>query len=235
MRNRLVAAVAAIALLAGCSGGSDGDGDDTTALAGRLEAAQRAISDADALQISLTTTELPSGVTGLLSASGRGYQGETADGAAFTGDVTVVTGGSSLEAEVVAVDGTVYAKTSLTSGFLTVDPETLKAPDPAGLLGAKGDGLPSILTRTDDLAEDGRSRDARTVLTAITGTIDGDVVRGFLPTADAAGSFAVKYRLTEDDQLTDATITGPFYADSPDVTYTVVLAPTDDDAETTKP
>ena len=80
----------------------------------------------------------------------------------------------------------------------------MKAPDPASLLGAKGDGLPVILTKTDDLAEKGKSRDGKTVLTTITGTIPGEVIRAFLPTADAAGTFKVAYRLTDDDILTDA-------------------------------
>lgn len=236
-RRFLVLALTLVGLaVAGCSGDdTESGGGDTTALQARLTAAQQTITDAAGLDISLTTTELPSGVTGLLSASGRGYQGETAADAAFTGDVTVVTGGSSLAAEVVAVDEKVYAKTSLTPVFLAIDPATLKAPDPATLLGAKGDGLPVILTRTEDLADEGKSRDGKTVLTTITGTIPGDVIQAFLPSADAAGSFEVTYRLTDEDTLTDATIVGPFYGDSPDVTYTVVLDPTDDATEITKP
>lgn len=236
-RHLLVLVLTIVALVtAGCSGGDDTtEGDDTAAIQARLKAAQQTITDAAGLDISLKTTKLPSGVTGLLSASGRGYQGETVAEAAFDGDVTVVTGGSSLTAEVVAVDEKVYAKTSLTPIFLAIDPATLKAPDPASLLGAKGDGLPVILVKTDDLADDGQSRDGKTVLTTISGTIAGDVIQAFLPAADAKGTFTVDYRLTDDDTLTDATITGPFYAGSPNVTYTVVLDPTDDATEITKP
>lgn len=239
-RHFLALALTVFTLLAsGCSGGdstdTQDDTEDTSALAARLATAQQTITDAAALQISLTTDELPSGVTGLLSAAGRGYQGDTLAGAAFTGDVNVVAGGSTLKAEVVAVDGKVYAKTGLTPLYLTIDPATLKAPDPATLLGAKGDGLPVILASTDDLAEKGKSRDGTTVLTTITGTITGDVIRDFLPTADAAGTFTVEYRLTDEDDLADATLSGPFYVGSPDVTYTVVIDPTDDDSEITKP
>lgn len=233
----IVLALTIVALVAaGCSGkDSTDEGGDTAAIQARLQTAQQAITDADGLNISLKTTQLPSGITGLLSASGRGYQGATEADAAFTGDVTVVTGGSSLTAEVVAVDGKVYAKTSLTPIFLAINPATLKAPDPASLLGAKGNGLPIILTKTDDLAEKGKSRDGKAVLTTITGTIPGDVIRAFLPTADAEGTFEVTYRLTDDDLLADATITGPFYAGGADVTYTIVLNPTDDATEITKP
>ncbi|MGA9714202.1 MAG: LppX_LprAFG lipoprotein [Aeromicrobium sp.] len=237
-RHVIVLALTLVALVAaGCSGedSTEQGGDDTAAIQARLQAAHQAITDAKGLIISLKTTELPSGVTGLLSASGRGYQGATRDDAAFTGDVTVVTGGGSLTAEVVAVAGKVYAKTSLTPVFLAIDPATLKAPDPASLLGAKGDGLPIILTKTDDVAEKGKSRDGKTVLTTVTGTIPGAVIQDFLPTADAEGTFKVTYRLTDDDILTDANITGPFYADGSDVTYAIVLDPTDDATEITKP
>jgi lipoprotein LprG len=241
VRIRYVAFALTVVVLAvsGCSGSDSTEQQngtkDTSALTARLTAAQQAITDAPALDISLTTDQLPSGVTGLLSASGRGYQGATLADAAFTGDVNVVVGGSTLKAEVVAVDGKVYAKTGLTPIFLAIDPATLKAPDPAGLLGAEGEGLAVILTTTDDLAENGQSRDGKTVLTSISGTIPGSVISGFLPTADAASTFQVVYRLTEDDTLADATITGPFYPGAADVEYTVVLQPSNDDSEITKP
>ena len=239
MRTRQLIAVllSTVALVAaGCSGGSSkGDGPDTSALQARLEKAQQAIADSPGLDISLSTKQLPQGVTGLLSAQGRGYQGDTADDAAFTGDVNVIAGGSTIKAEVVATGGLVYAKTGLTPTFLQIDPATLKAPDPAVLLGAKGDGIPIILTSTDTLKDEGQERDGRTVLTSISGTIKGDVIRKFLPSADAAGTFKVTYRLTDDDTLDEATLRGPFYPGGADVTYDLKLTPTDDDSPITKP
>lgn len=235
-RHVVALALAALTLLAaGCSGGSEASGGDPEALAARLASAQQAITDAPGVDISLKTSELPSGVTGLLSATGSGYQGATVADAAFTGDVTVVTGGSSLKAKVIAVGGKVYAQTSLTPVFLTIDPATLKAPDPATLLGAKGEGLPVILTSTDALADKGQSRDGKTVLTTITGTIDGAVIQSLLPTADASEQFDVTYRLTDADELADATITGPFYPGGASVTYTVVLSATAAQPEITQP
>ncbi len=235
-RHLLALVLTIVALVAaGCSGGGKDGGQDASVLAGRLQTAQKAITDAAALDISLKTNQLPSGVTGLLSAAGRGYQGETVDGAAFTGEVNVVTGGSSLAADVVAVDGKVYAKTSLTPVYLAIDPATLKAPDPAILLGAKGGGLPVILVKTDDLTDQGKSRDGKTVLTTIKGTIAGDVIRAFLPSADENGTFKVTYRLTDDDTLTDASISGPFYPGGADVVYKIVLTPTTNDTPITKP
>ncbi len=227
----LAAGVAAALLVAGCSGDDGGsDGGDTSQLTARLEAAQKHVTDAPALTISLRTSDLPDGITGLINAKGRGYQGETAGDAAFEGDVDVVSGGSAIKAEVVATGGTVYAKTDLAPVFLTIDPKTLGAPDPAGLLGAKGEGLPVILLETEKLSDEGKSRDGKDVLTTIQGTLPGDVVSTFLPSADPRGSFAVKYRLTDDDVLRDATISGPFYPGADDVTYVVQLAASDDDS-----
>lgn len=223
----------------GCSGGDsspdNGAEGDTAALQARLKTAQQIITDAEALDISLTTERLPQGVTGLLSATGTGYQGQTVAEAAFTGAVNVVAGGSTLKAEVIAVDGVVYAKTGLTPTFLTIDPATLQAPDPASLLGAKGDGLPVILVNTDSLKDQGKSRDGKTVLTTISGTIGGAVISQFLPSADEAGTFAVTYRLTDDDQLADAAITGPFYPGGDKITYTVKLDPAASKPEITQP
>lgn len=228
----------AVFALAACSGGDDSSsdgGDDMAALQARLATAQQAIFDAPALDISLTTQELPTGVNGLLSASGRGYQGAATDDAAFTGEVNVTAAGTSVKAEVVAVDGIVYAKTGLTPVFLTLDPTTLGAPNPSTLVGAEGEGLATILTETQQLKDGGESRDGRDVLTTITGTIPGSVIADFLPTADPAGNFPVTYRLTKDDTLADAEITGPFYPGGADVTYTVKLTANDDDSEITKP
>ena len=58
-------------------------------------------------------------MTGLLSAKGKGNHSP-----AFDGKVKVVTGGSSLDADVIAVEGKVYAKTSFAPVFLTIDPAT---------------------------------------------------------------------------------------------------------------
>ena len=66
------------------------------------------------------------------------------------------------------------------------------------------------------------------MLTTITGTLPGSVVATIIPSADASATFAVTYRLTDDDELRDATIKGPFYPDGSDVTYTVKLATSDE-------
>ncbi len=222
MRTRLLILLAAALFLAGCQGDSDSPTQtDTSAIEKRLSAARATIDSAETIDISLATSSLPDGVTGLLSATGQGNHTP-----AFKGKVKVVTGGSTLTADVVSADGVLKAKTSFSPLYLKIDPASLKAPDPAALLAAD-DGITQILEATDGLKDTGKSRDGSDVLTTITGSLPGTLVRTIIPSADAAASFDVTYRLTDDDVLRDATIRGPFYPEGGDVTYKVKLATSD--------
>jgi lipoprotein LprG len=217
-------------LLAGCTGGGDDGGStDTAAVQKRLDAAKRTIDDAETVDVSLTTSSVPDGVSGLLSATGKGNHSP-----AFEGDVKVSSGGATLTAKVIAVDGTVYANTGITPGYLTIDPASLKAPDPAGLLDPDS-GLTSILASTEDLKTGDQSRDGRDVLTSVTGTLPGSVVADIIPSASRQGTFTVTYRLTDEDELRDAKMTGPFYGEGSKVTYTVKLATSDEPVTITAP
>ncbi|MCL3818562.1 LppX_LprAFG lipoprotein [Aeromicrobium wangtongii] len=223
MRTRhLIPALVATGLLLGaCSGGSDssdeaqkgGDG-----LSGRLSDAKTALDDAETISIKLATKRVPDGITGLLSAEGKGNHSP-----AFTGKVTVVTGGASLAADVIATAGKVYAKTGFLPTFSPIDPASLKAPDPAMLLD-RDNGITQILVKTQDLKQGDKSRDGKDVLTTITGTLPGSVVRTIIPSANAGKPFTVAYRVDDDDNLRDVTLTGPFYPGVDEVTYTVVLS-----------
>lgn len=224
-----VAATSALLLLAGCTGSQTDDTDDTEALQERLSAARATLDEAPTVLVDLSTEQVPDGVSGLLSANGRGTHEP-----AFEGDVKVSTGGATLSAEVVAIGDQVWAKTSFAPTFLTIDPATLKAPNPAALLQVEG-GITEILEQTTGLTQGDRSRDGETVLTAIEGTLPGDVVATILPSAPAEATFDVVYRLTDDDELVDATMTGPFYGDGTDVTYAVELTTSDEPVEITEP
>lgn len=212
---------AAVISLGGCSGGDKDSPADTSKLQARLDTAKQKIDDAETIKISLSTPKIPSGVSGLLSAKGEGNHSP-----AFKGKVTVVTGGTSLGADVIAVDGDVLAKTSFSPDYLSIDPASLKAPDPAALFD-KATGITQILSKTDKLADGGKSRDGSDVLTTIEGTLPGDVVKTIIPSANPGAKFNVTYRLDGDDVLRDATLRGPFYGGGGNVTYTVVLTASD--------
>ncbi len=213
--------IAVLLGLSGCSGDKNDPPADTSKLQARLATAKQAIDDAETIKISLSTEKIPSGVSGLLSAKGDGNHSP-----AFKGKVTVVTGGTSLGADVIAVDGKVLAKTSFSPDYLSIDPATLKAPDPAALFDPST-GITQILAKTTKLSAGDKSRDGADVLTTIKGTLPGDVVATIIPSADTSSTFTVTYRLDDDDVLRDATLSGPFYGNGGDVTYTVKLTTSD--------
>ncbi|WP_344197565.1 LppX_LprAFG lipoprotein [Aeromicrobium alkaliterrae] len=215
----LLPALLVPALLAGCSGGGDEETTDPDAAATRLSAAAAELGSAERLDFSLSLDgKLPSGVKGLESATGFGNRTP-----AFDGDVKIATGGTSLTAEVIAVDGQVWAKTSFSPDFFTIDPAEFGAPDPAVLIGGTDAGIASLLDQVD-VGKATQERDGKLVLTAISGTVPGDLVAALIPSADAGSDFDVVVRLTEDDQIHDVTLTGGFYPDTDDVTYVVTVS-----------
>jgi lipoprotein LprG len=195
----------------------------------RLTEARAKIDNAETIKIKLAAKNLPDGTAGLLSANGSGNHTP-----AFTGTVKVVTGGSSIAAEVIAVGAEVMAKPSFSPVFITVDPASLKAPNPAGFF-ETSTGLSQILVQTEGLKEGEKSRDGEDVLTTISGNLPGTVVRAILPSADVGATFPVTYRLTDDNELRDASITGPFYPKIADVTYTLKMSTSDTPTSITLP
>ncbi|CAN5137332.1 hypothetical protein BH09ACT10_BH09ACT10_01900 [soil metagenome] len=207
--------IALSGMLVACGSGDDSK-QSTADLAPRLESAKKQIDTAETVDLSMATKEVPSGVTGLLSATGKGNHSP-----AFEGKVKVVTSGATIGADVIALDGQVYAKTGFAPVFLKIDPASLGAPDPAALFATSG-GVSDLLIKTTALKAGDKTRDGDDVLTTITGTLDGATVQSLIPTADAAQTFSVTYKLTDKDQLRAATITGPFY-DATATTYTLTL------------
>jgi lipoprotein LprG len=230
LRRTAALTCASLLLVAtGCSGDDsenkpEDEGEDVGA---RLAAAKSQIDEAPSVDFTIRTEELPSGVSGLLEAEGTG----TSD-PAFDGTARVNPG--PIDAEIISVDDTVYAKVGFTPTFLEIDPSALAAPDPADFFDTES-GVSSLLVATEDPQAGEDERDGEDVLTTITGTLPGELLAALLPTADEAGLFDVSYRLTEDDLLRGATITGPFYEGSDDVTYDLTVDPSDETVEITAP
>ncbi|HSI27005.1 MAG TPA: LppX_LprAFG lipoprotein [Aeromicrobium sp.] len=220
----LVAVVLTSLSLAGC--GADDDkkapAKKRNILLERLTEARADIDAAETVTIALKAKGLPDGTSGLQAAKGSGNKTP-----AFTGTVKYITGSSTLSAEIIAVGAEVVAKPSFSPVFITIDPASMKAPNPASFF-EKDTGVSQILVETKSLTEVGKSRDGEDVLTAITGTLPGAVVRAIIPSADTTAPFDVTYRLTDDNELRDATITGPFYPNVDDVTYTITTSTSDE-------
>ncbi len=211
----------ALAGLSACSGDDDkgGDGDKGSA-EDVLAAAKKALDDTSGVKISLTTDDLPDGVTGITAADGVGIHPS-----AFEGTFKLSVSGLPADADVIAVDGKTYAKNSLLlPDWTAIDPADYGAPDPAQLMEPDG-GFSGLLAAAEDVKAGDSVRggdDNKEILTQYTGTISSDAVEALIPAAE--GDFSFTYTISDDDELREAVLKGAFYgADEGDVTYTLTL------------
>jgi lipoprotein LprG len=194
-----------------CTGSASGSSSKSPQA--RLAAAKKSFDSADYIGFTLSTSKLPDGLQGLLRATGTGTHDP-----AFTGSVTVQTKVTDITAPLVAVNSTVYAKLPFV-GWDTINPSDYGAPDPANLMDPKL-GVSSLFTATEHPKTGAAQRSGDQVLTTIDGTLPARAVKNVFPSSGSA-DFRVSYTMTADDTVTGATITGPFYDGSADVTYTI--------------
>lgn len=203
----------ALAASSGCSGGDEPAKSPETTLA----AAKKMLDITSGVRIGLSTPELPTGVSGLLDADGTGTHDP-----AFEGTIKVSASGVTVDADVVAVDGSVFAKLPFTSRFVTIDPADYDAPDPADLLDEEA-GLSSLLTSATEVRAGKQVRDGKVVLSSYTAEVPGTAVASVIPSADAEAAFSAVFTLTDADRLDKAVLSGPFYPDADSVTYTITF------------
>jgi lipoprotein LprG len=232
-----VLALGAVLMLAlvGCSGkkdsgGGDGrTGEDPVAL---LTAAKKTIDDAASVHIVLTGRDLPD--SGQSLASGDGV---ATHAPAFKGKLAVRSGGSAIDADVVAVGSKVYVKLPFQGKFIELPPSQLAglgAPDPAILLDPSK-GLTSVLPTLKDPKIKGETREGAKVLTEVTGSVQGKTLQGIFPKAPADQDFPSTFKIDKNTkQLVSATISGPFY-DGATSSYDVTLDKYGEQVEITKP
>lgn len=194
-------------------GGSTTKGAPTKTAAQQLATAQKYLADAKGVTISLSTPKLPKGVQGILKASGLG----TKSPAAFKGKISVVQSGLSINVPVIAVDGDTYIQFG--GSWQKIDPAKFGAPDPASLFAADS-GLTGLLSDVTGAKKGKKTRDGKEVLETITGKVAGDKVASVIPSAGSS-DFDATYTLDEKDHLQTLKLTGPFYPDADDVSYTI--------------
>lgn len=220
LRRALVAplALAGGLALVSCSS-DDGPGGGSVTPEQVLTTAAEKLEETSGVQLSLTTEDLPDGVTGITSAIGTATSAP-----AFDGALEVRLNGTEFQVPVIAVDGKVWAQIPLTPGWSDVDPAEYGAPDPAQLVSDdKGFATLLVATRSPEEGESVRGgADNSEVLTSYTGTIEGDVMANVIPSS-AGDTFEATYLVSEDGELREAELTGVFYADSEEMTYTVTF------------
>ena len=204
----------------------------TTSAEEALAAAKKTLDETSGVKITMSTEDLPNGVTGITSAEGTGVHPS-----AFEGTFKLSVSGLPADAEVIAVDGTTYAKNSLLlPDWTAIDPSDYGAPDPAKLMDPDG-GFSGLLAAAEDVKTGDSVRggeDNKEIFTEYTGTISSDAVEALIPTAE--GDFDFTYTISDDDELREAVLKGAFYGeDEGEVTYTLNLDDYGTEKEITAP
>lgn len=214
MTKLVVGLLAALLLVASGCGGSSGTHEGKPATA-RLAAAKKAFDATPALHITLSADKLPRSVAGLLAAEGDGTHQP-----GFKGEIKVVQSGLSLTVPVVAVNGRTWAKLGI---WQHVDPGQYNAPDPAGLM-STSHGLSSILTRATGVGKPATKRQGSATVTEIDAKVPGALMAGIVPSADPNSLFDAAFTLDGSGHLVRMVLTGTFYPNADDVTYTFAFS-----------
>jgi lipoprotein LprG len=206
--------------LSACSDGGTENGAEDKSPQDVLDAAATTLTETSGVSLTLSTNDLPDGVSGITEADGI-----ATNAPAFEGTITVIFAGQSVDVPVIAVDGVVYAQIPFATGWQDIDPGEYGAPDPARLINAET-GFSSLLGVTSDLQEGETVRggaDNTEVLTTFTGTVPGTAVKKVIPSSSGE-SFDAEYLVSDDGELRQAVLTGVFYPKSTEMTYTVDFA-----------
>lgn len=204
----------ALGLLAGCGGGKKAtDGKSPAAV---LELAKKNIDRTSGITFDLSTADTPKGGNGVLSAAGT----VTREPAAFQGEAKVLFSGLTATVPVIAVGDKVYAKLPMTTGYDVIDPHDYAFPDPAGFLDTTN-GLSSLLTKVTGAKKGDRTRDGKSILTSYTGTLKGSDIKAIIPSASADEDYPTVIGIDQDGKVRTVQVTGQFFADGGDVTYTI--------------
>lgn len=222
-----VAALIGTLVLTGCSG------DQEPVSEGRspgevMELAKQALDQTPGVQISLSTEDIPSDVSGVTNADGVGTHQP-----AFEGTIAVSANGLPIEVDVIAVDGKVFIQFPT---WQEIDPADYGAPDPASLIATEG-GLSDLLVNTDGLEEGEKVRqgeDNDVIVTEYSGTVPADLVAAVIPSA-SGDDFEVVYSVDDEGRLIATELTGEFYPDAGTMTYTVEFADYGTSKEITAP
>jgi lipoprotein LprG len=218
MRSRLapLAVAGALVLALTACGGDDTGGSEGASPEEAMATAKTELDETSGVAITLSTDDLPDGVTGILEADGVGTHAP-----AFEGTIDVSIAAGQFQVPVVAVDGKVFAEIPLSPGMQEVDPGEYGAPDPAQLM-SPDKGFSSLLAATTDLEKGDSIRGGegnKEVFTEYSGTVPGATVENIIP--GSSGDFDVTYTVADSGELRSAVLTGQFYEGADSMTYTI--------------
>lgn len=204
----------ALTALAGCGGHSSLSPSDA------LARAKHHLDTTSGVHLTLTSADVPSGVTAPSKADGV-----LTSKPAFQGTITLPIMGISASIGVVAVGDRVWAKLPFTTSYQPIDPATYGVPDPARLL-SPSDGISNLLAESTGVSAGSSQRggaDDKTILTEYDATVPGTDMAKVIP--NATGPFRAAYTIDDSGYLDSAKLTGRFDgAAHPAFTYTVTLS-----------
>lgn len=232
LRRRSVALLAltvlSLPVLAGCSGGAEeADGESAADLLAR---AKSTLDETQSLHFVLESEGAPSTGTELV-----GGEGDIARPSSFEGTLKVLALGSTLDLQVVSVDGTVYAQLPFTSTFSVVEPAQFGFGDPGALIDAET-GISQLLEKAESAELGEERRVDGEVVREVTAQLPGALVEQLLTSEDPSQPVQARFSVaTESGELRRAELTGPFFAAGDDATYTLELSDFGADVEITAP
>jgi len=223
----LALTVFALPVLAGCSGGAEEPEESASDLLAR---AKTTLDEASSAHFVLDSEGAPESGTLLV-----GGEGDIARPASFDGTLNVRALGSTLDLEVISVDGTVYAQLPFTSGFSVVDPAQFGFGDPGALLDPET-GISQLFTEATGAELGEERRVDGEVVREVTAELPGDLVEQILASADPDQAVQARFSIAEETgELRRAELTGPFFTAEDDATYTLDLSDFGADVEITAP
>ncbi len=224
-RRRGVLLLVVAAVLTGCGGGEPDES------AGELlDRAKTTLDEAESAHFVLTSEDAPTSGTLLV-----GGEGDIARPSSFEGTLKVLAMGSTVDLEVVSVDGTVYAQLPFTSGFSEVDPAQFGFGDPGALLDPET-GISQLLAEADDAELGDERRVDGEVVREVTAELPGELVEQILTSEDPSTPVQARFSIaSESGELRRAELTGPFFSADEEATYIVELSDFGADVEITAP
>ena len=220
----LALALLAVPALTACSSEPEESAADL------LERARTTLDDTETLHFTLDSENAPDSGTVLV-----GGEGDVARPASFSGVLTVTAVGSTIDVDVVSVDGTVYAQLPFTQGFSVVDPAQFGVGDPGALLDPET-GISQLLTAAEDAELGEEARVDGEVVREVTAQLPGDLVEQVLTSEDPSERVSARMSIaTDSGQLRRVELTGPFFTAGDDATYTIALSDFGADVEITAP
>jgi hypothetical protein len=220
----LALAVFAAPILTGCSGGSEESAPDL------LAHAKHTLDEAQTLHFVLDSEGAPDAGTHLV-----GGAGDVARPASFQGTLKVRALGSTLDLDVVSVDGTVYAQLPFASTFSVTDPGQFGFGDPGALLDPDT-GISQLLESADSAKLGEERRVDGEVVREVTAELPGELVEQLLTSQDPGQPVHARFSIaTGSGELRRAELTGPFFTAGDDGTYTLELSDFGADVEITAP